>query len=115
MDIAKIVEEFGKSIGKIISNKKENPSEKINIDAMDSTDIFKIMLNKYYYEGSYDKAEDLIFNELENNKSIEIYELGIKFYNELLKKDYDNLIDGNLPRKEIYQGMNDIQKFKKNI
>jgi len=112
MDIEKLIQELGKSIGKIIANKKEDASEKININKMDAADIFKIMLNKFYYEGHYDKAEDLIFDELEKNNSLEIYEATIEFYNSLLKKDDEDLIKGKLPRKEIYQGLEDIQKFR---
>lgn len=112
MDITKLIEELGKSLGKIIVNKKEDFSEKINIDQMNSIDIFKILLNKYYHEGNYDKAENLIFDTLESNKSFEIYELGIEFYNSILEKDDSELIKGNLPRGEIYQGLKDIQKFK---
>ena len=56
MDIQKLIEELGKSIGKIISNKKDESSVKINIDQMDSTDIFKIIFNKLFYKGDYNKV-----------------------------------------------------------
>lgn len=114
MDIEKLIEQLGKSIAKAIVNKKEKASEKINIDQMNSTDIFKIIFNKLYYQGHYDKAEDLVFDELEKNNSSEIYEVAINFYNTLLKKNDEELIKGNLPRKEIYQGLEDIQKFRGN-
>lgn len=65
MDIEKLIKELGKSIGKIICNKKEENNEKIDIEQMSSIDIFKIILNKVVHEGNYNKAEDLIFDELE--------------------------------------------------
>lgn len=115
VDIEKLIEELGKSIGKFIASKKEDSGEKINIDQMDSEDLFKIMFNKFYHEGHYDKAEDLIFKELCTNNSYDIYVIAMEFYSELLKKDDEELIKGKLPRDEIYQGLEDIQKFKPNL
>jgi len=112
MDIEKLIEEFGMAFAKIIFNKEEKKSEKINIDQMSSTDIFNIIFNKSFHKGNYNRAENLIFNELENNNSTEVYEVAIEFYNSLLKKSDEELNKRNFPRKEIYQGLNDIQRFK---
>ncbi|AAO35994.1 hypothetical protein CTC_01436 [Clostridium tetani E88] len=114
MNIEKLIEELGKSIGKTILNKKEESSKKINIDQMDSTDIFKIIFNKLFREGNYNKAEDLLFDELEKNNSSEVYEIAIEFYNSLLKKTDEELNKRNFSREEIYKGLEDIQKFKVN-
>ncbi|GAE01113.1 hypothetical protein CBO05C_0803 [Clostridium botulinum B str. Osaka05] len=115
MNIEKLIEEFGKSLGKTIFNKKEECSEKININQMSSTEIFKIIFNKLFHEGSYNEAEDLIFYELEKNNSPEVYEVAIKFYNSLLEKSDEYLDKNNFPRKEIYRGLDDIKKFKVNL
>ncbi|MCB2357157.1 DUF6483 family protein [Clostridium estertheticum] len=112
MNIEKLIEDLGKAFGKIIFNKKEDVSEKINIDQMSSTDIFKIIFNKLFHMGNYNKSEDLIFDELEKNNSPEVYEVAIEFYNSLLKKSDEELNISNFPRKEIYRGLDDIQKFK---
>lgn len=112
MDIQKLIEELGRSIGKIICNKQEKSSEKINIDQMNSTDIFKIIFNKAFHGGDYNKAEELIFDELEKNNLPEVYEVAIEFYDSLLKKSDEELNKSNFPREEIYQGLKDIQKFK---
>lgn len=114
MNIEKLIEELGKSIGKTILNKKEESSKKINIDQMSSTDIFKIIFNKLFREGNYNKAEDLIFDELKKNNSSEVYEIAIEFYNSLLKKTDEELNKRNFSREEIYKGLEDIQKFKVN-
>ncbi len=114
MNIEKLIEEFGKTLGKTIFNKKEESSKKININQMSSTEIFKIILNKLFYEGNYDKAEDLIFEELEKNDSPEVYEIAVEFYNALLKKSDEELNEGNFARDEIYQGLDDIERFKAN-
>lgn len=111
MDIQKLIEELGRSIGKIIFNKQEKISEKINIDKMNSTDIFKIIFNKEFHDRNYNKAEELIFDELVKNNVLEVYELAIEFYDSLLKKSDEELNKSNFPREEIYQGLKDIQKF----
>lgn len=113
MDIVeKLMKDIGKICAKIFVNKEEKCSEKINIDQMDSVDIFKIVLNKSFHEGDYNKAENLIFNELENNNSPEVYEVAMEFYNELLKKSDEHLNRSDFTRNEIYQGLKDIQKFR---
>lgn len=112
MDIEKLIQELGKSIGKIICSKKEESSKKINIEQMSSTDIFKIIFIKAVHEGNYNKAENLIFDELEKNNSPEVYEMAIEFYNSLLEKSDKLLEQSDFSRKEIYQGLLDIKKFK---
>jgi hypothetical protein len=112
MDIEKLIQELGKSIGKIICNRKEENSEKFNIEQMTSTDIFKIIFTKAVHEGNYNKAENLIFDELETNYSDEVYEIAIEFYKSLLRKSNELLNQSNFLREEIYQGLKDIQKFK---
>lgn len=112
MDLETLIKELGKSIGKIICNKKEESSEKVNINQLSSADIFKIIFKKTVHERNYNKAEDMIFDELETNYSDEVYELAIEFYNSLLEKSNELLKQSNFSREEIYQGLKDIQKFK---
>lgn len=110
MSIKKSIDDLGKLFGKtILENDKNIDTEKIG-----STDLFKIILNKLFYEGTYDKAEDLIFEELEKNDSPEVYEIAVEFYNALLKKSDEELNEGNFARDEIYQGLDDIERFKAN-
>ncbi|AVQ44927.1 DUF6483 family protein [Clostridium botulinum] len=110
MSIKKSIDDLGKLFGKtILKNDKNIDTEKIG-----STDLFKIILNKLFYEGNYDKAEDLIFEELEKNDSPEVYEISVEFYNALLKKSDEELNEGNFARDEIYQGLDDIKRFKTN-
>ncbi|MHB9941407.1 hypothetical protein CF065_07200 [Clostridium sporogenes] len=110
MSIKKSIDDLGKLFGKtILENDKNIDTEKIG-----STDLFKIILNKLFYEGNYDKAENLIFEELEKNDSPEVYEIAVEFYNALLKKSDEELNEGNFARDEIYQGLDDIERFKAN-
>ncbi|AUM86904.1 hypothetical protein RSJ15_04060 [Clostridium botulinum] len=110
MSIKKSIDDLGKLFGKtILENDKNIDTEKIG-----STDLFKIILNKLFYEGNYDKAEDLIFEELEKNDSPEVYEIAVEFYNALLQKSDEELNESNFSREEIYQGLDDIKKFETN-
>ncbi|KOR24898.1 DUF6483 family protein [Clostridium sp. L74] len=108
MGIKKSLDDLGKLFGKtILKDEKEIDSTKIS-----STDLFKIILNKLFYEGNYDKAEDLIFDELGKKNSSEVYEIAVEFYNTLLKKSDEELNESNFSREEIYQGLDDIKSFK---
>ncbi|MFV3010976.1 DUF6483 family protein [Clostridium botulinum] len=110
MSIKKSIDDLGKLFGKtVLENDKNIDAEKIG-----STDLFKIILNKLFHEGNYDKAEDLIFEELEKNDSPEVYEIAVEFYNALLQKSDEELNEGNFSREEIYQGLDDIKRFKTN-
>lgn len=112
MNIEKLIKELGKALGETMFSRKEKSSKKIDIEQMTSTDMFKIILNKLFYSGDYNKAEDLIFEELEKNNLPEIYESAEEFYNSLLKKSDEELCKNNFSREEVYQGLEDIKKFK---
>ncbi|MBI3787213.1 MAG: hypothetical protein HY276_03060 [Ignavibacteriales bacterium] len=63
-----------------------------------------------YYEltGSYAKAEDVLFELVEQNASF--LQDGIKFYDRLMKKTDDELAKGNLPRGEVKKSANELTK-----
>lgn len=63
-----------------------------------------------YYEltGSYAKAEDVLFELVEQNASF--VQDGIKFYDRLMKKADDELAKGNLPRREAEESANELRK-----
>lgn len=112
MDVLeKMIKDIGKMCAKVFFNKEEKNSEKINLEQMSSEDLFKIFFNKSFHEGNYNKAEDLIFDELQKNNSKEVREVAIEFYDSLLKKSDDELNKSNFTREEVYQGLKDIRKF----
>jgi hypothetical protein len=74
--------------------------------------VFPLALQKklfQYYEdrGEYAKAEDVLFELLETNP-VESRNDGIVFYKHLLLKTDAELEQGNLPRKEIEEGLQNI-------
>lgn len=112
MDIEKALKSIGEMGAKVLFNKKEKDSAKINFEQMNSTDIFKVMYNNLYNKGQYNEAENLIFQELEKNNSPELFEIAADFYNSLLVKSDEELLKSNFSRDEIYQGLEDIKKIR---
>lgn len=109
--IEKLIKDIGNIGAKLLFNKEEKSSEHVNIEQMTSTDLFKIMFNKAFHDGNYNKAEDILFNELKHNNSPEVYEVAFNFYNTLLSKSNKELLKSNFSREEVYQGLEDIKKY----
>lgn len=67
----------------------------------------------YEYSGQYSKAEDILFELIdENNK--EIYNSGILFYKRLQNKPESELMTGNLSRGEVEDGLNELMSKASN-
>ncbi|MDF2882239.1 MAG: hypothetical protein K0R54_2796 [Clostridiaceae bacterium] len=70
-----------------------------------------------YYEDKccFDKAEDVLYEMLNNNvdaDKISIINFGIEFYERLLEKDDMILEKGNLPKAEVLDGLENIKNRK---
>jgi len=69
------------------------------------------MMNYYTKTNNYDKAENILYEILEdNNFDKSDIEKGISFYKELLTKDDEELENGNLSREEIVESLSIIKK-----
>jgi len=62
------------------------------------------MFSLYRMLGEYDKAEDWLFR-LKDAGYPDILAAGIEFYEELARTDDAKLLDGNMPRAEIQEGL----------
>lgn len=80
-------------------------------DTYSKDDILWITLRGLISKGKIDEAEDMLFNEAENNPSEEIYEIGEKMYSLLSKKSDDELEAYNFSREEIELGLQDLKKI----
>ena len=90
---------------------------KINPFVIDNNkDIDKVQLFKSFKaNGFFAKAEDILFDLLkETNNKKDILDMGFLFYNELLKLDNEKLINGNLPRDEVLQSLEELIRKLKN-
>ena len=84
------------------------------IDELDKYELsahikFKIFL---YYEriGKFSNAEDLLF-ELIDMEEPGVIQEGISFYERLLGKTDEELVEGNLPRDEVEDSLSELQKM----
>ena len=82
-----------------------------DLNNMGSADLLQLLLKKLILEGNYNKAENLIFEELEKNKSRVIRDTAIDFYNTLLEKSDEDLTSNNFSREEVLQGLDDINSM----
>ncbi len=57
------------------------------------------------------EAEDLLFEEVEQNNSEEIIKVAIKFYQDLQELDDKTLLDCDFSQQEILEGIQAIQKI----
>ena len=71
---------------------------------------FKI-IDYYEFSGQYSKAEDLIFELIENNNK-DIIDRSVSFYKKLLHRTDAELESGNLSREEVNDALDEILKIK---
>jgi len=113
LDIERIIKDIGRVGAKMLLNKSEKKRESVEFGQVNSVEILRGVLKRLIAEKSYSKAEDVLFSELENKTSEEIYNIGVEFYNLLLEKRDDDLIDGNFSKEEAQQGLEDIKRFRR--
>ncbi|MDD3223794.1 MAG: DUF6483 family protein [Clostridium sp.] len=74
-------------------------------------ELKKDVIDYYEISGAYSKAEDITYEITQSNNNDEstwAKERLLTFYNELLKKQNDDLERGNLSREEITEALNDL-------
>lgn len=87
----------------------------VNLEDTGSSEILRIILKSLISKKEYNKAENVLFEEIEKNKSEANYKVGIDFYEELLEKSDEDLIESNFSREEVLQGLKDLKVlFNKN-
>jgi len=72
-----------------------------------------LMFNYYELVNKFDKAEDMLFDLLEDTDNEEdVVEEGVNFYERLLEKPEEALEDGNLPLEEVQEGIKRLKELK---
>ncbi|WP_406542450.1 DUF6483 family protein [Clostridium ljungdahlii] len=92
-------------------NKQSKEFKNIDVQSMTIQDVLPILLKKLIFQGKYNEAENLLFEELKKNPSDDLIKIGKDFYNMLLLKSDEDLTKANFSREEIFQGLNDMKKF----
>jgi hypothetical protein len=113
MNLEELFKNLGKAGAKILLNKEEKKSEVINLDQISSADILPGVLKRLIHEGEFNKAEDLLFTEWDEDGSEEMYDIAFDFYGILLGKTDEELRRGAFSREEINQGLKEIEKKMK--
>ena len=108
INIEELVNELAKNTGKSLLQKEEDNNEIINLDEADSSDYIRILLKSLVLKHEYNKAENILFEEIKKNKSEKIYKIALDFYDLLMDQSDDKLKNGNFSREEIFQGLKDV-------
>lgn len=73
----------------------------------------KRLVNYYKEIGDFASGEDMLYellDEHENSDDLSYINLGINYYNDLLKMNDEALEKGNLPREEVTDALNALKK-----
>ena len=73
-----------------------------------SMDIYKLLILYHEHQGEYSKAEDCLF-ELVENGCEEAIQVGESFYSRLLNRTDQELKRGNLPLSEVNEGLQELK------
>lgn len=81
----------------------------VNLEDTGSSEILRIILKSLITKKEYNKAENVLFEEIEKNKSEANYKVAIDFYEELLEKSNEDLLENNFSKEEVLQGLKDLK------
>ena len=109
MNIERLIKQISKAIFSLIFNKEQGKHEKVDIKNMTSLDILPLTLKHLIRQGKYSEAEDVLFREAERSPGKNLSSVAEDFYNILLSKSDEELLEHNFPRQEIYNGLSDIK------
>ncbi|WP_088225413.1 DUF6483 family protein [Desulfosporosinus sp. FKB] len=75
----------------------------------------KVLLFQYYeLIQNYGKAEDVLFNLLKTDEQNDaVLRQGIAFYERLTQIDPAELLEGNLPMDEVFEGLETLKQYQK--
>ncbi len=100
---------FGKEKVKSILS-EENEKEQDSTTAMED-EILERMVKKYIKDMDFNKAEDILFNSIEANKTAQKLEIALLFYNEVNKYSDDILKKYGFSKEDITNGVNQLKAY----
>lgn len=113
MNIEEMLNKLSKNMAKMMFHKEKNSDDIINVSNASSDDFLPIVIKNLIYKKDYNKAEDILFEEIHKNASERNYKLALNFYNILSEKSDAELKESNFSKDEIFQGLNDLEKIYK--
>lgn len=95
----------------VLGKKKKEYNISIgNPDEIDDSEVNIMYLYQIADSGEINIAENLLFDKIENQKTVDSLEMGLSFYIYLNSKTDDFLEEHDFSRQEIIDGLNDLQK-----
>ena len=70
-----------------------------NLENNGSSEILRIIIKSLLVKKEYNKAENILFEEIEKDKSEGNYKVAIDFYEELLTKSDEDLRENNFSKE----------------
>lgn len=108
--IQQMIEGAAAIAAKILTGKQTKKTEIIVQQSM-GTENLSIMLNDLIRQGKYNDAENLLFEQLEIYPTIDIYNVGLEFYECLSDLSDEELAKSSYSREEILQGVQDMTRL----
>lgn len=95
----------------VLARKKEEYDISIgNPDEIDDSKLNIMYLCRLVDSGEINIAENLLFDRIEEHKTVETLEMGLRFYVYINSKSDRFLDEHDFSRQEIVDGLNDLQK-----
>ena len=115
LNIENLINELSRNFIKALVKKEADNMLVMNLEDSGSSEILRIILKSLIDKKEYNKAENFLFEEIEKNKSEANYKVAVDFYEELLEKSDEDLIENNFSREEVLQGLKDLESIFKKI
>ena len=109
MNIEKLINELSRNFGKTLMKKEEDNMQVTNLENNGSSEILRIIIKSLLVKKEYNRAENILFEEIEKDKSEGNYKVAIDFYEELLTKSDEDLKENNFSKEEVLQGLKDLK------
>jgi hypothetical protein len=108
--IQQMIEGAAAIAAKILTGKQTKKTEIIVQQAIGAENL-SILLNEFIKQRKYNEAENALFEQLEIYPTIDIYNVGLEFYECLDNLSDEELEKGSYSRAEIVQGIQDMTRL----
>ena len=110
--IQQMIEGAAAIAAKILTGgQKGTKKTEIVVEQSMGTENLSLKLYHLVKEGKYNKAENLLFEQLEIYPTIDIYNVGLEFFETLDGLSDEQLAKGSYSREEIAQGIQDMTRL----
>ncbi len=109
--IQQMIEGAAAIAAKILTGGKQAKKNEIIVQQSMGTENLASILDSFIKKGRFNEGENLLFEQLEIYPTIDIYNVGLEFYESLNKLSDSRLEECGYSRGEIAQGVQDMTKI----